>query len=76
MGEEYKKGFDLEEFGATLVVNGLMRIVGFLMRLVIILIGSIVFLCVVVIGLASFVVWAALPFLSVFLFAKGLIIIL
>lgn len=72
MGEEYRKGFDAEAFFTTLVVNILLRIVGFVVRLFTIA-GALVSLLVA--GVASIIlaiVWLLFPVLLVFVLALSI----
>jgi len=63
LSEEYKKGFDPAEFFSSLLVNIIMRIVGALIRSMIIIIG-IVCLCAVFLGgLIFFIIWMFAPVL-------------
>lgn len=71
LDEEYNKGFDAEAYFETLVANTLMRVVGALMRTVVIVIGLVVLLLVVVLGPIAFILWTLLPFIILFLFVFG-----
>lgn len=72
LGERYKKGINIEAFFETLVVNTLMRFVGFLVRIVFIVIGLISILISFIIGAAVFVGWTFLPLFILDLFLVGL----
>jgi len=71
LGEEYPEHFDLEAFFTALVVNTLMRLVGVVIRLVILLIG----LVSVVLSFILFVIilgaWLAMPLILIFLIVLG-----
>lgn len=73
--EEYKKGFDLENFFGTLLVNTLMRILGVIIRLIFIIIGIIMFFVVAIAGLLFLVFWTIAPFAIIVIFLAGLIFI-
>ncbi len=73
MGDSYKKGFNPEDFFATLAVNTVMRVVGFIMRTFLIILGSISILCDVVFICISFLVWIVSPFLIILFFVAGMI---
>lgn len=69
--EEYKGGFNLESFFATIIVNIMMRFVGALVRLVFIIVGSIILAGVFFAGLAFMLVWITVPVLSLGLLVLG-----
>ncbi len=71
LNEAYKREFDAEVFFETLVANTLMRMVGFVLRTVVILIGLFVLLLTVVFGPVAFVLWALAPLVVLFLFTIG-----
>ena len=63
LSERYEGGLDLKRFGEVLVVNTLMRILGFLMRSFFITLG-LVFLGVgFCLGFILFIAWFFLPFI-------------
>jgi|SRR3989338_1194353 len=72
LNEEYKKGFNPETFFETLVVNTLMRVVGFVLRTFVIVVGLVALLMVVVLGPVVFVLWTLAPLIILFLFIFGL----
>lgn len=76
LGEEYKGGFDVENILTTFVVNSLMRIVGVLIRTVVILVGLIATLLVIVLGAILMVAWILLPLVIFLSFIYGLNLIL
>lgn len=61
LGENYSGGFDLAAFASTLVVNTLMRVVGFCTRVVILTIGFFSYLFVLVFSACIFVIWFLAP---------------
>ncbi|HEY4496237.1 MAG TPA: hypothetical protein VJC04_02670 [Candidatus Paceibacterota bacterium] len=70
--EERKKGsLKFEDWGGAIIVNVLMRFVGFGVRTVIIAVGLIFILFTVVIGLMAFVLWLILPLGVAFLLVFG-----
>lgn len=73
LNEEYKKGFELEDFLETLVVNILMRVVGFVLRTFVILTGIFALILVILLGPVVFVLWALAPFIVFVSLAEGLI---
>ncbi len=73
--EKNTRGFDPGQFFSDLIVNTLMRIIGFGMRSIVIVIGAIVTTIVVIVGLGLFIIWLVLPILIGFFFIAGLIAI-
>lgn len=69
LNENYKKGFDPEAFFSTLLVNGIMRVVGFLTRFVVIILGLISTALSFFGGLLVLFLWAIFPLLIAFLLA-------
>jgi hypothetical protein len=61
----YPKGFDLAEFFNTLVSNIFSRIIGALMRIVLIVTGIFFQIFVVIAGLIIFVSWLLVPFVII-----------
>lgn len=76
LDEEYKKEFDPESFFETLVVNTLMRLVGFFSRMFVIAIGLIVLFMVLVLGPVTLLLWALAPLAVIALFILGVFSIL
>lgn len=72
LSESYKKGWSLNAFFETLVVNFIMRIVGFFIRLSIIVAGLICLVVTVIIELVTFVLWLFLPAIITLLFISSL----
>jgi|SRR3989344_9023107 len=64
LGETKKKsGFDPAEFFGNLVVNTIMRLVGFLIRIVFILVGSALALFLMILMPFLIAFWLLIPFL-------------
>lgn len=66
LGESYRNeagGIELEKVAETFVVNGVMRFVGALVRLVTIAVGITAISLTFALGALMFVVWALLPLL-------------
>lgn len=74
LGENYGSIFDTEEFFAALVTNSLMRIVGIVMRAIIIGAGSIVLIVALVGSFIAVFVWTLLPLIIIFAFITGLVL--
>jgi len=71
--EYSKNGLDIGSFFEALVVNIVMRLVGFILRSSVIFIGIISLIASVLLGLVAFFVWLALPALIIFLMVTGLV---
>jgi hypothetical protein len=61
----YPKGFDVAEFFNTLISNIFSRILGAMMRTVLIIMGVISQVTVALVGLVIFIAWLLLPFIIV-----------
>ncbi len=73
LNEGYARGFELNAWAQTFVLNMLMRIVGVCARTVVLVIGTIV-LCVVVAGATfMFCVWLLAPLLLLFLVGSSFV---
>jgi len=67
----YPKGFDIVEFFNTLISNIFSRILGFLMRIVLIITGLLLWVLVFLTGMAVIVCWVLTPLaviLGIFIF--------
>lgn len=71
MTEERKKAWDVEEFFSSLVINILSRIIGALMRTIIIVIGLVSLVFILVGGIAVYLIWTVAPALIVGLIVLG-----
>jgi len=67
LGEEYQKGFHPEEFFSALLINTIMRIVGFVFRLIVIAAGLIATGLAIAASLVIAFVWIFYPFVLAFL---------
>jgi hypothetical protein len=61
LGDPYPDHFDLELFLSSLVVNTLMRAVGFVFRILTLLVGLLCFIVLFIMGIVGFFLWIALP---------------
>jgi hypothetical protein len=61
LNEHYPRFFDVEAMGEALIVNVMMRIVGFIARVVLITIGILSYLFVLIAGMLALMVWISLP---------------
>lgn len=73
LNEEYKKGFDLEELLETLIVNTMMRLVGFVLRTFVIVSGLVSLLLVFLLGPVLFLLWIFTPLIILILLGEGLV---
>lgn len=71
MGESYKKGFDLESWMETFILNTLMRFVGFVIRFITIILGLLASAVSIILSLIIFVSWILMPFLLFFIMGLG-----
>lgn len=60
--------FDLGEFFENLLVNTVMRLVGFVLRTAVLIIGAAALFLILAIGVTIFVFWAFLPLFILYLF--------
>jgi len=61
LGEIYEGGLNLSSFSSTLIVNSLMRIVGFSTKILVLLVGFISYLVVLVFSFFIFIIWFLAP---------------
>lgn len=59
--ETYQEGFDIQEKFATFLVNSIMRIVGAMIRLIVVVFGLVVQLLATLLLSVAFAVWLLLP---------------
>ena len=73
MGESYDgKGMHFEALFEAIIVNTLMRFVGFLFRSLLILVGFIFILLTIIVGITFFIVWVSTPLLIGYLVLYGI----
>ena len=70
--EEYQKGAGIGEYFGDKVVNLIMRIVGFCIRIVTIVIGLLALLITFLAGIAFYVVWLLMPLILLFIIGYGI----
>ncbi|MCX6723277.1 MAG: hypothetical protein NT094_04430 [Candidatus Staskawiczbacteria bacterium] len=61
----YPKGFDVGEFFSTLISNAFSRLMGAIMRIVLIVVGIVFQIFVVLAGLIIFLLWIFMPVIIV-----------
>lgn len=70
-GEAYKGGFNIEALFETLIVNTIMRIVGFFIRGFVVMFGVLTLAALSVLLTIGFIFWVLLPPIIVILFVAG-----
>ena len=65
LGENYEGGFDLGAFASSVIVNGLMRAVGFVTKIIVLSVGVISYVLVLVFAFFLFLIWILDPFILV-----------
>lgn len=73
--EKKKQGFDAEELFGNSVVNTMMRLIGFCIRMLTIIAGLIALLLVLAAAVVGFIVWLLLPAIILVLIILGLSLI-
>lgn len=61
LGENYTGGFNLGAFASTLIVNTLMRAVGFVTKMMVLALGSIAYVSVALLSLFLALIWVLAP---------------
>ncbi|MDO8572652.1 MAG: hypothetical protein Q7S11_02660 [bacterium] len=72
IGDVRTKKFDIPDFFSVLIVNSVMRIIGFFIRSFVILAGVVSITLALVIEIVLFITWLFLPIIIVGLFAVGI----
>ena len=72
LSERYKRGFDPQALFETLVVNLISRLVGFILRTILLLAGLLVELFLLLALIPALALWIFLPLLIPLLFFAGL----
>src|SRR4030042_5764398 len=70
LDEKKESGIDFARIFSRLTFNLVSRGIGFVVRSILIIVGIIATLSVFIVGVASFIFWAALPFLDFLTFLK------
>ena len=73
LGERYKKGFDVPGLAGTFIVNSIMRVVGALVRLMVVGFGLVTMVVASMTFIGIFIAWILLPFIILGLILKGLL---
>lgn len=61
LGEHYEGGLDLSAFASALVINTLMRIVGFITKIIVLLVGFISYILALIFSFFIAVIWLLAP---------------
>jgi hypothetical protein len=69
--EQRTKAWDIEDFFGSIIINILSRIIGFIMRTMVIAIGLVMLLLMLVGGAIAYLAWIVAPALVVFLIILG-----
>jgi len=69
---QYPQGFDPFQFFEVLISNLSSRVIGFIMRLVLIILGIICEIIILAIGLLILLVWIFLPLIIAYIFYLGI----
>ena len=72
MVEGRGKKWDLEDLAGFIIIGLISRIIGFIMRTVVIFIGLICLMITVVGGFAVYAFWVAAPFIIILLLGFGI----
>ena len=65
LGENYEGIFDFGAFASTVIVNGLMRTVGFVTKIIVLSVGVISYVLVLVFAFFLFLIWILAPFILI-----------
>ncbi|PIR40103.1 MAG: hypothetical protein COV33_01545 [Candidatus Zambryskibacteria bacterium CG10_big_fil_rev_8_21_14_0_10_34_34] len=65
LGENYEGGFDLGAFASSVIVNGLMRTVGFVTKIIVLSVGVVSYVLVLVFAFFLFLIWILAPFILI-----------
>lgn len=65
LGETYPDHFNLSEIFASFFINSFMRLIGFIIRLLLIIFGSLALFVSVLLGMVIFVIWLFLPLITI-----------
>ncbi len=72
--EYYSRGFDPKQYFEVLIINLIMRFIGFIIRIVTIFTGLFVELIVIIAGTFVFIIWLLLPLVIILCFGRGIAI--
>jgi hypothetical protein len=70
--EEKKRNWNIEDFASRVLINIISRIIGAIMRLLVISIGLVCLLATLTISLATCILWVFMPAIIIGCFALGI----
>ncbi len=76
ISESYGRGFDFGRFVRVLTLNFLSRTLGFIVRSVVIAMGILAEFFVLIFGAIFFILWLFLPAILVWVFWRGIVLII
>jgi len=76
LADSYPKKFSLKIYSFTFLVNTIMRIVGIILRSIVIIIGLVCCMIYILILPLTLIIWLVLPFVIIGLILYGLILII
>lgn len=76
MAEDYPKGFDLKKYFYIFIANSIVRIVGIIMRTILILIGLTGYILLALLYPVALILWIFLPIIIFILIGSGLYLII
>lgn len=76
MQDSYSKQITFEGTVGTLIVNTLMRFVGAFVRFIFISLGLLMVVVTIILGFFIFAIWLILPFVLIYTFSQGIILII
>ncbi|MEK7650321.1 MAG: hypothetical protein AAB364_00370 [Patescibacteria group bacterium] len=72
LGEVYPARFNLGATLATFFINSLMRLVGAVIRIIMLVFGGLVYLLVILLGSVTLILWLVLPLIIILALVLGL----
>ncbi len=72
--EYYGRGFDPVRLLESLLINIMMRFIGFIIRTITIFIGLAAELLAIIVGIMIFIIWFAFPFFIILFLSRGIMI--
>src|SRR3990167_2998375 len=63
LGESYGQGFDLGAFASAFIVNTLMRVVGFVSKVLVLFVGLVSYIFVIIFTFCILLIWVLAPFI-------------
>lgn len=76
MSDSYPKSFDFKKYFYAFITNLIVRLVGIIMRLVLLGVGLICYILLAILYLPALIIWLLLPFIVIFLIGSGLFLII